>query len=182
MIQLQVHAGLYTLREDARYFRCGGRAWCQRFLQEEGNGAGQPGEESAQEVERGPGRLRRAIHKAHAAKDSRSGHPLRGRPLPAAYPQPDLNSQDGASAPHAVLARAQAPSSISRAVRTGLSGAPARSPQLRTGFESEGGRARRERGRGRRHWHPRRTSNPARAQHRPAPASGDARDASRALR
>ncbi|KAJ1165154.1 hypothetical protein NDU88_005583 [Pleurodeles waltl] len=91
MIHLQVHAGLYTLREDARYFRCGGRAWCQRFLQEEGNGAGQLGEASAQEVERGPGRLRRAIHKAHAAKDSRSGHPLRGRPLPAAYPQSDLS-------------------------------------------------------------------------------------------
>ncbi|KAJ1162535.1 hypothetical protein NDU88_003003 [Pleurodeles waltl] len=91
MIQLQNHAGLYTLREDACYFRCGGWAWCQRFLQEEGNGAGQPGEASAQEVERGPGRLRRAIHKAHAAKDTRSGHPLRGRPLPAAYPQSDLS-------------------------------------------------------------------------------------------
>ncbi|KAJ1145503.1 hypothetical protein NDU88_011789 [Pleurodeles waltl] len=91
MIRLQVHAGLYTLREDARYFRCGRRAWCQRFLQEEGKGAGQAGEASAQEVERGPGRPRRAIHKAHAAKDSRSGHPLRGRPQPAAYPQSDLS-------------------------------------------------------------------------------------------
>ncbi|KAJ1093525.1 hypothetical protein NDU88_006625 [Pleurodeles waltl] len=89
MIRLQVHAGLYTLREDARYFRCGGRAWCQRFLQEEGKGAGQPGEASAQEVKRGPGRPWRAIYKAHAAKDSRSGHPLRGRPQPAAYPQSD---------------------------------------------------------------------------------------------